>query len=236
MATSYTDVNPDPVASRIVQSFGRGGPFAVDQVVPLRPVSGKKFRYAKWTFADMVSAHHESKMPDNGPANKREHRGLTWTTGTCNAYGLLEEWGDTERAESALMGMEEDHIMAILEDIVHEMKIGWEQELKTALDASSNSTTLTGTQQWNNASAKILPTFDVAKEAFRHATGVNPTHCIIPEDCWEVFINDSTVLDLIKYTTPGIVEDADATLNTKIRGVTPIIPTALINSANPGAH
>ena len=102
MSVAYTDVNPDPVASGIVQSFGRGGEFVHAQIAPLRTVPGKKFRHGKWTFADMQSAHHETKMPDKGPANVREHRGFTWDSDICVAHGLVEEWGDTDRKESAV--------------------------------------------------------------------------------------------------------------------------------------
>ena len=235
MAVSYTDVNPDPVASGIIQSFGRGGEFVHAQVAPLRTVSGKKFRHGKWNFADMQSAHHETKMPDKGPANVREHRGFSWDSDICVAHGLVEEWSDTDRKESALMGMEADHEMVIWQDINHELGLGAEAEVKAALDAAANASTMTGTDQWNNASAVILSTFDDAKLAFRHQSGVNPTHVIIPEDCWDVLINDSTILGLMKYTTAGIVQDANAGLLGPIRGIQPIVPTVLRNSANPGA-
>jgi len=235
MPVAFTDVNPDPDASRIVQSFGRGGEFVHNMVAPLRTVPGKKFRYGKWNFADMQSAHHETKMPDKGPANVREHRGLSWATGLCVAHGLVEEWSDTDRAESELMGMGADHEMAIWQDINHELGLGAEAEVKAALDAASNATTLTTTQQWNDSSADILGTFDLAKKAFRHNCGVNPTHVIIPEDCWDVFINDATILGLEKYTRGGIVQDANAGLFAPVRGIQPIVPTVLKNSANPGA-
>ena len=235
MATSYTDVNPDPVASGIVQSFGRGGEFIHNVVAPLRTVPGKKFRYGQWDFSDMQSAHHETKMPDKGPANVREHRGFSWSTAICVAHGLIEEWDDTARKESAIMNMEADHEMAIWDDIRHELGLGAEAEIKTALDAATNSDTMTGTEQWNNASAVILKTIDAAKLAFRHQSGLNPTHMIIPEDCWDVLINDATILGMQKYTTAGMVQDANAGLLGPIRGITPIIPTVLSNSANPGA-
>lgn len=235
MAVSYTDVNPDPVWSGIVQSFGRGGEFVHNIAAPLRTVPGKEFRYAKWNFADMQSAHHETKMPDNGPANVREHRGLTWATATCVAHGLIEQWGDTERRESALMGMEADHEMAIMQDLSHEIGLGAEAEVKAALDAATKATTCTTTQQWDDSSADILGTFDLAKTAFRHNCGVNPTHVIIPEDCWTALINDATILNLIRYTTGGLVQDPNSGLMAPIRGIQPIVPTVLKNSANPGA-
>jgi hypothetical protein len=195
MATSYTDVNPDPVASGIVQSFGTGGAFAFQQVVPVRTVAGKKFRYGKWTFADMLNDHHETKMPDNGPANVREHRGLTWLTGTCIAHGLKEQWGDTERKESALMGMEADHEMAIWEDITNELMVGVEREFKAALDAAANADTMAGAEQWDDsgATANILGTFDQAISEMRHNSGLNPNIVIIPEDCWTALVTDSTI-------------------------------------------
>lgn len=235
MPVSYTDVNPDPVASGIVQSFGRGGEFVHNIAAPLRTVPGKKFRYGKWTFADMQSAHHETKMPDNGPANVREHRGFSWSTDTCVAHGLIEQWGDTERAESELMGMGSDHEMAIWADINHELGLGAEAELKTALDAATNYTTMTTTMQWDDSSADILGTFDAAKIKFRHACGLNPTHVIIPEDCWAALINDATILNLIRYTTGGLISDPNSGLLAPIRGIQPIVPTVLKNSANPGA-
>jgi hypothetical protein len=235
MAVSYTDVNPDPVASGIVQSFGRGGEFVHNVIAPLRTVPGKEFRFAKWDFGDMQSAHHETKMPDDGPANVREHRGLTFDTDFCVAHGLVERWGDTARGESALMNMEADHENAIWDDIRHELGLGAEAEVKTVLDAASNATTLTTTQQWDDSSADILGTFDLAKKAFRHNCGVNPTHVVIPEDCWTVLINDATILGLTKYTQSGIVQDTDAQLFKPIRGIIPIVPTVLKNSANPGA-
>jgi hypothetical protein len=234
MATSYTDVNPDPVASGIVQSFAHGGEFVYSQVAPIRSVPGKKFRFAKWDFGDMVAAHHETKMPDNGPANVREHRGLTFDTDTCVAHGLVEEWGDTERKESAFMNMEADHENAIWEDIVNELGIGMESELKTALEAASNATTLTTTQQWDDSSAVILPTFDLAILGMRHACGLNPNIAIVPEDCFNALINDATVLGLIKYTHDDLLNEVGG-IPPMIRGVRLIVPTRLVNSANPGA-
>jgi hypothetical protein len=234
MAVSYTDVNPDPVATGIVQSFGVGGPFAYGQVVPERMVAGKKFRYAKWTFADMVSAHHETKMPDNGPANVREHRAITWTTGLCEAHGLKEQWGDPEARESALMGMAADHEMAIWEDLRNEIGLGIEAELKTQLEAASNATTCTTTQQWDDSSADILGTFRLAIRKMRHNSGLNPNVVIIPEDCWDVLLADTTVQGRLP-------DDADDRLTMNegvpliLKGCRVIVPTRLINSANPGA-
>lgn len=238
MAVSYTDVNPDPVASGIVQSFGTGGAFAFSQTVPVRTVPGKKFRYAKWDFGDMVSDHHETIMPDNGPANVREHRGLSWLTGTCIAHGLKEQWGDTERRESALMGMEADHEMAIWEDIVNELQLGVEREFKAALDAATKCDTMTGTEQWDDTSAanaaKILGTFDQAIEEMRHNSGFNPNVVIIPEDCWSALINDGTIQGLLKYTNPDMLNPTGG-VPLIIRGCRVIVPTRLVNSANPGA-
>ena len=235
MSVAFTDVNPDPVASGIVQSFGRGGEFVHNAVAPLRTVPGKKFRYGKWNFADMQSAHHETMMPDEGPANVREHRGFTWATGMCVAHGLIEKWSDTDRKESELMGMGAEHELAIWQDINHELGLGAEAEVKAALDAAANSTTMTTTMQWDDSSADILGTFDAAKLKFRHQCGLNPTHVIIPEDCWNVLINDATILGLTKYTQAGIIQDANAGLFAPIRGIQPIVPTVLKNSANPGA-
>jgi hypothetical protein len=165
----------------------------------------------------------------------REHRGLTWDTGVCVAHGLVEEWSDDNRKESALMNMEADHENAIWDDIRHELGLGAEAEVKAALDAASNATTLTTTQQWDDSSADILGTFDLAKAAFVDQSGLNPTHVVIPQTCWTALINDATILGLTKYTQSGIVRDANAQLFEPIRGVIPIVPTVLKNSANPGA-
>ena len=234
MATSYTDVNPDPVASGIVQSFAHGGEFVYSQAAPVRRVAGKKFRYAKWDFGDMVAAHHETKMPDDGPANVREHRGLEWDTGVCVAHGLVEQFGDTARKEADLVGMGADHEAAIWEDIVNELGAGMESELKTALEAATNQTTLTTTAQWDDSSAVILPTFDLAIKGMRHACGLNPNIAIVPEDCFEALINDATVLGLIKYTHDDLLNEVGG-IPPMIRGVRIIVPTRLVNSANPGA-
>jgi hypothetical protein len=184
----------------------------------------------------MVSDHHETIMPDNGPANVREHRGLTWLTGTCIAHGLKEQWGDTEARESAIMGMAADHEMAIWEDLVAEIGLGIEAELKTALEAATNATTCTGTQQWDDSGtgANILGTFDQAIEEMRHSSGLNPNVVIIPEDCWSALINDSTIQDLLKYTNPDMLNFTGG-VPLIIRGCRVVVPTRVVNSSNPGA-
>lgn len=234
MSVHYTDVNPDPVASGIVQSFGTGGPFAFNQVTPIVPVAGKVFRYWKWTFEDMIAAHHDTRMPDTGPANVRVHRRLTTGTAICGAHGLKEQFSDIDRNEARLIGMEEAHVSAIWEDLVREIQLGIELELKAALDAATHASTMTSTKQWNATGATIELTFDEAIKGMRHACGHNPTHVLVPEDCWEYLKRDSSVRDAIRYTNPSIL-DGRGGIPEQIFGVRLIVPTALQNSAVLGA-
>lgn len=104
---------------------------------------------------------------------------------------------------------------------------------------SSHYVTLSGTQQWNNASFDptsktnaIEIRIDTAKEAIRSSIGRDPNTIIIPSAVAKVIKRDSAVRDLIKYTDKTLLINGD--LPSILWNMNVVMPGAIRNSAAEG--
>jgi hypothetical protein len=112
--------------------------------------------------------------------------------------------------------------------------MGIEREFKALLDAASNATTLTGTAQWNNASALIEKSIDDAKEAFLLQCGFEATDILVPPACFQIFKRDSTLRAALQYTHGDLLNGRGG-MDDKVFDLQWHIPGAIRNTANPGA-
>lgn len=108
-------------------------------------------------------------------------------------------------------------------------------DLYTTAATWSNSTTLSGTDQWDNASlaaGSIEEDLDTGKEAVRQEIGVVPNTLIIPQAVANVVKRNSDIRDLIKYTQSKTLMNGD--LPPTMFNLRVLIPGGVYDSANEG--
>jgi hypothetical protein len=230
-AESYQDVRPDPMLTPIAQEYGTGGGFAYQSVVPVRPVGARNYKFGTWDFSTPLSNDVDARRMIGDSANEAKSPLMTYTEGTTQENSLKDKLADEIRNGSPNPAAIERHKIA---NITNKLNLGIESELKTALDAAANATTLTGTAQWNNASAAIEKSIDDGMESFVAQCGFEANVIVIPVACWHIFKRDSTVRDAIKYTNPDILNGRGG-IPKSVFGLEIVVPGALINTANPGA-
>jgi hypothetical protein len=122
-----------------------------------------------------------------------------------------------------------------------------DQELRVAsiitnTSNNSNSTTLSGTSQWNNASFVSQPTntfsaikanLDTGMEAIRLATGgLDPNVIMIPKSVARVMARDIAFVDYVKYTHADLL--VGGYLPPTLFGMKVVMPGAAYTSTNEG--
>jgi len=230
MPTHYSEQH-DPVSTGIIQEYGTGGGYIYDQIAPTIRVNSQSFQYGTRDFGPEMSQYVDTKMAPSGPANVYNASGYTLTDAVTERHGLKGKIEDNEAFESPNPAAD---LNALLKELMQNLRIGLETELKTDLDAASNATTLTGTSQWNNASAVIEKSIDTAKESFVAQCGFEANTLVVPPACWQVFKRDSTLRGDTKYTH-GDILDGNGGYSDNIFNLDFVIPGALLNSANQGA-
>ncbi len=164
------------------------------------------------------------------------------TTGTyaCEEHSLSDYLSDRERgnADPAI-----DPAFAIVNGLTDMLMVAREKRVADLYTATaswgSNYATLSGTEQWNNASFDsdsktdaIEVRIDTAKEAIRAATGRDPNTIIIPSAVSRVVKKDPEIRELIKYTQSDLLVNGDlppTMFNMKV-----YIPGGISDSAEEG--
>ncbi len=187
--------------------------------------------------------HDAARVPNSLRADGAESNELSFdldSDGTyrVHEYALKAKITDRQRANAeSVLSLEQAKTMR-LKDIV---ELGLEERIATLLTtagnyATSNKVTLSGTDQWDNASfaGSIESVIDTAKEAIRTQTlGLNPDTIIIPSAVAKVIKRDATIRELIKYTHAELLVDGD--LPPVLWGMKVVIPSAVHTTTRKGA-
>ena len=220
----------------------KNGAMIADMISPRIAVakeSDKYFVYGKQDF-NVDDDYRADKADPNWEDTWKIESTPTYV---CEEHSRADLVSDRER-ENADAPLSPD--IDTLETLTNRLMLGREKRLATILTAattyssSSNTDTLSGTEQWNNASFNsdsladaIRVRIDTAKEAIRAYIGMDPNTIIIPAAVAKVVARDSEIKDYRKYTDPTLLINGD--LPPQLWNMKVLVPGAIYNSANEGA-
>lgn len=221
-----------PLANLVV-GYGFPGLIA-DDVFPVLNVMHEsddyyEFRKSPWFRRE------ESLIPDRSMAREVT---FEFTTGTYRAqrYGYQVTISARERANAdSQLRLEASKLRLVKQLLMLDTEIRVADLLSKA---NTSGVTLSGTQQWDNASyapatdGSIEKRVDTGKEAVRQATGgFEPNVLIVPAAVAKVMKRDATIRDLIKYTTNALV---NGDLPDTLWGMRVVIPGSVYTTTPEG--
>lgn len=236
MSTTARNVTVDQALTNISIAYTPEG-LVTDQVVPKIAVPKDTGIYWEWSRSDDFRNFNGQDLRAPGTEAKTIDWSTSKKTFSCEEYSLNTSIDDkakknadsvlnleiskTKRLKNALMISREARVASVFTDANN--------------FASTNKVTLSGTSQWNNASyaGNIVKELDTAKEAVRKQIGRRPNTIIIPEAVADVMKNNSSIIELLKYTKSDMLENGD--LPKKLRGMNVIIAGWVSNLAADGA-
>lgn len=217
----------------------KNGVLVAEQVAPFVTVKNKSDKYVVYKRSDF-------RVEDDLRAPGTESREVYYeidTDGTysCNKRSLKMIVSDDDR-DNADQPLDLDFDRT--EDITNRLLLGHEKRVGDLMTATANVAaghyeTLSGTQQFNNASFNstskedaIEVRIDAGKEAVRKDIGLEPNTIVIPSAVAKVIKKDSAIRDLIKYTDQTLLVNGD--LPRTLWNMKVLIPGAVYDSANRG--
>lgn len=210
-----------------------------EQVFPVLAVSHESDLYYKWdkgqAFRVGRSDGAGSLRADKAVAKRRNY-GATLDSYLAQEYALEDSVSDREAANAdSPLNLAASKIRRLQDEIMLDYEIRVATIATTTGNyASSNFTTLSGANQWNNASfasttngqhSVIAGEIYTGKNAVRASTGgLIPNTMVIPYAVAMVMANDPGLVDLVKFTQPNLlVEDL---LPPRLWGMDVLIPRA----------
>lgn len=207
------------------------------QIFDVVPVVKESGSYYKW------NRHDAARVPNTLRADGAESATLNFDLDDKGTYSVDEHALKTaitdrqrENADSVLR-LEQSKTSRV-KDLV---ELDLEKRVATLLGtsgnyATSNTSTLVGVNQWNNAAfiGSIEASIDLAKEAIRVNTlGLEADTIIIPSAVAKIIKRDASIRELIKYTHADLLVDGD--LPAKLWGMKVLIPKAVQTTTRKGA-
>jgi hypothetical protein len=163
-------------------------------VLPVQKESDKYFIYGKEHYA-----RHGTLRADGAEANE-----FNWTvstgTYTCEEYALRTPVTDRERANADTPISPDVDATEMLTDAI---KLDWEVRYQTtATTAASYATghSAAAATQYNSTSGSFMADVLTGQEVIRRGCQMFPNYIFIPSRVAMYVAQNSTVLDLIKYT------------------------------------
>lgn len=217
-----------------------------EQVFGVLPVVHESDYYYKWDKGQALRVERTdglgSLRADRTRA-KHVNFGATLDMYTNEEYALETSISDRERAnQDSVLNLEVSKIRRVQDLVLLDQEIRVATTLTTTGNyGSSNRITLSGTDQWNNASfasqagsqSVIEQRVDDGREAIRTATGGKEANTIIiPRIVARVMKRDIGVRDQIKYTDPSILVGGE--LPPTLWGLKVIMPGGVLNTAVEG--
>jgi hypothetical protein len=197
--------------------------FIADQIFPVVPVTHETDLFYKWDLASAFRVEQSDgygTLVADGAAAPVEDFGFTIDSYTAQAFARAVTVTDRQlRNADSVLNLQYAKTRRAQSKIMLDMEIRVAATLTTAANfASANTSTLSGTAQWNNASfasqtanvqSVIKKNIDDACEAIRLASGQKPNTIIIPEAVRRVMSRDVGLMDEIKWTTGGLTKAAN---------------------------
>jgi hypothetical protein len=200
-----------------------------EQVMQVVPVKNESDFYYVWNKGDALR-RVDTRWGDGTRANRVDF-GYSTKSYICEPFGLELVMTDRQRrnADSILnLALAKTRRAQGLILIDQENRVA---DLYTTLAnyATTNRVTLSGTDQWNNASftGNIEKVFDDAKEAVRlnSFNNMKPEIAIIPEPVAKVIKRDAKVREVLKYTHSDLIVNGD--LPKTLWNLSVVIPSAV---------
>lgn len=209
-----------------------------EQVFPVVPVSNESDYYLFWDKGQALRIERSDgygSLRADGTRPKLLNYGGTLKSYTAEEFALETRVTDRERANADNgLALEQSKMRRAKDSLYLDYEVRVATILTTAANyAGSNTVTLAGVNQWNNASfasqsgavhSTIKANVEAGKEAVRKATGgILPNTIIIPRAVAAVMYNDPGLADLVKYTAPNLM--VDDLLPQTLWGMKVLIPT-----------
>lgn len=194
-----------------------------EQVYNLMPVMHENDIYYVWDQAQATrlrASDGSGTMVADGAPAMEENYGATEASYKAESYKLATKITDRMRSNADdVLRLEETYIANIQTKILLEQEVRVATQLTTTgnytLTSPTNTTTLSGTNQWNNASfasqttatqSIIKKNIDDGREAIRQQTnGKEANTIIIPAAVARVVARDVGVMDQVKYTASDLL-------------------------------
>lgn len=248
MPISYTDargVHINQPLTNLSLGYHPTGMVA-EQIFPPIPVAHESDYYYVY---DKAQAFRVERSDGYGSLRADGARSLLEEFGATPALYQAEEFArrtritDRQRAnQDAVLNLEVSKLRRIQDKLLLDQELRVASLLTTAANwASSNKTTISGTNQWNNASfnsqagtfSVIEQEFDNGREAIRQATGGKEANvAIIPAAVARVMKRDIGVRQSIQYTHSDIL--TNGALPDTLWGLKVIEPAAIYDTSVEG--
>lgn len=219
---------PDPVLTQWVVAYGTGPGFIQDRIAPPIPVARQEFKFATYG-ADHLNLEIETRViPGEAPSLVRRAK-PSFSTGTCERHALDDYLTDELVASSPNpIVLEQNRV----QKLTHELKLGTESRLKTALDSAGTAENAPSVKfDATSGTPLVEKAFDSARETFAKKCGFEANLTVIPPAVAKAMKRDATIRDLRKHTDPQLLVNGD--LPPVLWGLPIAIPGALVNTGDP---
>lgn len=229
------DVHVDVPLSNFSIGYHPEGMVA-DQVLDLVPVSNESDKYYTWDREE--AGRVPNTLRADGAEAIRVNFSATTDAYLCEEYAAADAITKRQRNNAdAVLRLELAKTRRIKDLVMLDLELRTATALTTAANyASGHSETLSGTDQWNNASftgdieAKIDNAVNTIRKAF---LGRVANHILIPYEVALVFKKNAKIRELIKYTDPTLLTNGG--LPPVIFGLKVIVPKTAYVTTRKGA-
>lgn len=200
----------------------------------LAPMVGVRKQSDKYFIYDAEREAFRQTDDRRAPGSEANEVSFAMSSGSyyCESHALEGVISDEERqnADPAIQ-VDIDHAEFLTDkiDLNREINLA-----STIIDGGSvPSTTLSGTDQWDDVDSDPIDAIESAKATIQAAAQVAPNTLVLPYEVYVKVRNHADIIDRVKYVTMGVVTpDVLAEVFTVDQV---LIPRAQKNTANPGA-
>jgi len=232
MADRYSTQNLNRTLTQFaLETYGLGGPFIADRIMPIVHVPTTVGKYYKFTGTEAHKDDYDAIRAPKAKSN-RISRSYTEASYACQQYGLAEDIADEEmdNADRAIIDPERDSMTVITRKLRLAIELRVTSQVMSGTYVTNNGA---ATAAWNAASGvDIEGDIDAAKESVRKSCGMVANTIVIPPHISVYAKKDSSIRDLIKYTDPSILVNGD--LPPTLFNLEVLIPTCIYDEAGAG--
>lgn len=231
MGITIADVRPDPVLTPIAMLPGLGDTYVSDLLVPTRPVASDSYKYMKWNLRDFIAGQKfDSRRAPGARPNRVKGPKGTYTEGHIHERSFEDVLTDEIRHNAPNPAAQESAKARALRNL---LKLDIEMAVRDIMTNTGTITSAVPGVKWDAASNVVIEkNIDAAKEAFIKQCGFAPNAMIVPPAVAQVMKRDSSIRELVKYTSPNLLVNGD--LPPTVFNMRVVIPGAITDTANPG--
>ena len=195
-----SDVHVDAVLTNLSIAYIQNqAHFIAGQVFPTVPVEKQSDKYFVYTKGDWFRDEAQKRAPGTESAGS----GYTLSTDTYSAdvYAFHKDIDDQTRANSdSPLNPDRDATQFVTQRMLMRQEIDWFSTYFTT-GVWAGGETLTGTDQWNDASSDPIDVVETGKAAILTGTGLMPNTLTVGYDVHRQLRNHPDIIDRIKYTS-----------------------------------